>query len=229
MKTIGLVGGTGWVSTVEYYRIINEEVNRRLGGMQFAKCILYSVNYGDIAEWNKKKDIDSIQHLIMDAAMKLTTAGAECIVLCANTLHRFAENVEEIIEVPLIHIAEATGKEINKQGFSKVGLLGTKQTMELDFYKKKFQEKNIDVIVPEQSERDFIQNTIDQELLKSVFKDDSRNRFKEIITDLNNKGAQAIILGCTEIPLLIKQTDIDVPLIDTLDIHAKAAVDFSVR
>lgn len=227
MKTIGLVGGTGWVSTVEYYRIINEEVNRRLGGLQFARCILYSVNYGDIAAFNKVKDYDSIGNMIAGAAAKVETAGADCIVLCANTLHRFTENVEKKISVPIIHIAEAAGKEINKKGFTKIGLLGTKQTMELDFYTKKLSAMGIESIVPESQDRDFIQQTIEQELLKSVIKEESRYRFKTIIRDLSAKGAQAIVLGCTEIPLLIKQTDIDIPLIDTLDINAKAAVDFA--
>lgn len=228
MKTIGLVGGTGWVSTVEYYRIINEEVNRRLGGFQYARCILYSVNYGDIAAFNKIKDYDSIGDMIAEAAVKVQNAGADCIVLCANTLHRFTENVEKKISAPIIHIAEAAGKEINKNGFTKIGLLGTKQTMELDFYKTKLAAMGIESLVPGEPDRDFIQQTIEQELIKSIIKEESKSRFKTIIRGLSANGAQAIVLGCTEIPLLIKPTDIDIPLIDTLDIHAKAAVDFAL-
>ena len=229
MKTIGLVGGTGWVSTVEYYRIINEEVNRRLGGLQFARCVLYSVNYGDIAAFNKVKDYDSVGNLIAEAAAKVETAGADCIVLCANTLHRFTEIVERKISVPIIHIAEAAGKEMIKQGFTKIGLLGTKQTMELDFYKKKLAAMGIESLIPGEPDRDFIQQTIEKELLKSIINEESKNRFKSIIRGLTENGAKAIVLGCTEIPLLIKQPDIDIPLIDTLDIHAKAVVDFALQ
>lgn len=228
MKTIGLVGGTGWVSTIEYYRIINEEVNRRLGGLRFARCILYSVNYGDIAAFNNIKDYDSVGNLIAEAAAKVEKAGADCIVLCANTLHRFTEVVQKKINIPIIHIAEAAGNEINKEGFTRIGLLGTKQTMELDFYTNKLTAMGIESLVPGEPDRDFIQQTIEQELLKSIIKDESKNRFKSIIRDLSANGSQAIVLGCTEIPLLIKQTDIDIPLIDTLDIHAKAAADFAL-
>ncbi len=228
MKTIGLVGGTGWVSTIEYYRIINEEVNCRLGGMQFARCILYSVNYGDIATFNKIKDYDSVGSLIAEAAAKVEKAGADCIVLCANTLYRFTEIVEQKTSVPIIHIADAAGKEINKKGFAKIGLLGTKQTMELDFYKKKLATMGIESRIPGEPDRDFIQQTIEKELIKNIISEESKSRFKSIIRGLSANGAQAIVLGCTEIPLLIKQTDIDIPLIDTLDIHAKAAVDFAV-
>ncbi len=228
MKTIGLVGGTGWISTVEYYRIINEEINKRLGGMDFAKCILFSLNYGEIDSLNKKNDSAGIYSLVSDAAIKVINAGADCVLLCANTFHQFADQLEQEINIPLIHVAHATAKRINKQGLKKVGLLGTKQTMEMDFYKSKLKENNIDIIIPRQDDRDFIQRTISNELLKSIFIEKSREQFKMIIAKMQVEGAEGIILGCTEIPLLIKQSDSPLPLFNTLEIHSLAAVDFAL-
>ena len=144
LKTIGLVGGTGWVSTAEYYRIINEEINKRLGGLNFAKCILFSLNYGEIDSLSKKNDPAGIYSILQNAADKLINAGADCILICANTLHQFADQLEQEINVPLIHIAQATAKTINAHELKKVGLLGTKQTLEMDFYKSKLKENNID-------------------------------------------------------------------------------------
>lgn len=228
MKTIGLVGGTGWVSTVEYYRIINEEINRITGGTDFAKCILFSLNYGEIDSYNKMNNPAGIYSMISDAAIKLIDAGADCILLCANTLHQFADQLEQKINVPLINIAQATAVTINKQGLKKIGLLGTKQTMEMDFYKSKLKENNIDVIIPEQDDRDFIQQTISNELLKNTFLEKSRARFQTIIKKLQDRSAEGIVLGCTEIPLLIKQKDSSLPLFNTLEIHSFAAVDFAL-
>lgn len=228
MKTIGLIGGTGWVSSVEYYRIINEEINKRLGGMEFAKCILFSLNYGEIDSLRKKNDSAGIFSLISGAAVKLIDAGADCILLCANTMHQYADKLEERIKVPLINIAKATAKEIRRQGLSKVGLLGTKQTMEMDFYKTKLREENINVIIPEKDDRDFIQNTISNELLKNIFLEKSRSRFQKIMEQLQSNDAEGIILGCTEIPLLIKQKHSALPLFNTLEIHSIAAVDFAL-
>ncbi len=229
MKTIGLVGGTGWISSAEYYRIINEEVNKRSGGLEFAHCILYSINYADIDKFNKQNDKEGVFRLILDSSEKLIGSGADCIVLCANTLHQFAERLVREIDVPIIHIAEAAADEIRRKKMIKIGLLGTKQTMEMDFYKSKLKERNIDVIVPELSDRDFIQKTISEELLRGIFTDHSRHRFIEICAGLDTKGAEGIVLGCTEIPLLLKQEDINIPLVDTLLIHAMAAVDFALK
>ena len=229
MKTIGLIGGTGWVSTVEYYRIINEETNKRLGGLEAAKCILYSLNYGEIDSFNKKNDSEGIFLLLSNAAEKLIAAGADCILLCANTMHQYASRLELKIDVPLIHIAQATGEAIKNRGLNKVGLLGTKQTMEMDFYKSKLNEKEIEVIIPEKIDRDFIQNTISNELLKNMFLDESRTRFQKIMEKLKTNGAEGIILGCTEIPLLIKQEHSALPLFNTLEIHSIAAVDFALK
>ena len=227
MKLIGLVGGTGWISTVEYYRIINQEINRRLGGLQSAKCVLYSFNYAVIHELNEKYDTAGQYALMLDAASKLVRIGAECIVLCANTLHQFADQLEKQIPVPLIHIATATAKQIKKQNLSTVGLLATKYTMEVDFYKKKLNKENIEVLIPEAAEREFIHDTITQELLNGIFKEESKARFLQIMNRLHLQGAEGIILGCTEIPLLIKQQDTKLPLFDTLAIHSLAAVDFA--
>ncbi|MCU0379431.1 MAG: amino acid racemase [Bacteroidales bacterium] len=229
MKTIGLVGGTGWISTAEYYRIINEEINKRTGGQEFGRCILYSVNYADIDRFNRQNNKDGVYRLISDASGKLISSGADCIVLCANTLHQFVERLEQETDVPIIHIAEAAAHEIRLKKMSKIGLLGTKQTMEMDFYKSRLKERNIDVMVPGLSDRDFIQKTIAEELVKGVFSDDSRNRFIEICRELNRSGAEGIVLGCTEIPLLLKQEDINIPIIDTLTLHALAAVDFALE
>ncbi|MGA8904792.1 MAG: aspartate/glutamate racemase family protein [Candidatus Bathyarchaeia archaeon] len=229
MKLIGLIGGTGWVSTIEYYRIMNEEVNRRLGGLQSAKCVLYSFNYAVIHELNESYDAERQGALMVDAAKKLVSIGAEGIVLCANTLHQFAERVEKEIPVPLIHVSVATAMQIKKQNFRTVGLLATKYTMEMDFYKRKLNEANIQVLIPDAEEREFIHHTITHELLKGVLKEESKARFLEIMNHLHSRGAQGIILGCTEIPLLVKQHDTELPLFDTLSIHALAAVDFALE
>ena len=229
MKTIGLVGGTGWISSAEYYRIINEEINRRSGGLEFARCILYSLNYAEIDAFNKQNDKEGVYHLILDASMKLAGSGADFIILCANTLHQFVDRLEQETDLPIIHIAEATADEIRRKNLSKVGLLGTKQTMEMDFYKSRLKEKEIDTVIPELHDRDFIQKTISEELLRGVFSEASRNRFIEICKELNKRGAGGIVLGCTEIPLLLRQEDIDIPIINTLTVHALAAVDFALK
>lgn len=229
MKIIGLIGGTGWVSTLEYYRIMNEETNKRLGGHQFANCIIYSLNYGDIANYNKTNNKQGIYELILSAAEKLQSAGAQGLLLCANTLHQFAEALQQQLNIPVIHIAEATASEINAVGISTVGLLGTRQTMEMDFYKSIFMKHKINTLIPESEDREYIQTVINNELIKSIFKSESRMRFQKICENLIAQGAQGIVLGCTEIPLLMKQEDISVKAFDTLEIHAKAAVDFAIN
>jgi aspartate racemase len=229
MKTIGLAGGTGWISSADYYKIINEETNRRLGGLEFARCILFSVNYGEIDAFNRQNNREGVYQLILDASQRLIRSGADFIVLCANTLHQFAERLESQINVPVIHIAEATADEIIRKKMNKIGLLGTKQTMEMDFYKARLNEKNIEVLVPDPDDRDFIQNTISGELLRGILSNDSKLRFIEICKKLNGRGAEGIVLGCTEIPMLISQEDINIPVFDTLSIHALAAVDFALK
>lgn len=228
MKTIGLVGGTSWASTVEYYKILNEEVNNRLGGHNFAKCLLYSMNMAEILALIAENNWDGIAEMIIGISQNLTKSGVDCILLCANTLHKVADKVEDNIDVPLIHIADETAKEIRKAGMNKVGLLGTKFTMEMDFYKEKLNEFNIEVIIPDESDRQYLQDAIFDELSKGILKDNTRNKFLEIIDDLVNKGAEGIILGCTEFPLLISPKDTSAHLFDTTQIHARAAVDFAL-
>jgi aspartate racemase len=228
MKKIGLIGGTGWVSTREYYRIINETINERLGGLNAAECILYSFNYAQINTLNKRGDLEGVLALLIDAAARVEGAGADCLVLCANTLHYFAADLEKHIHIPLINIAVATAAEIKRNGLCRVGLLGTKMTMEADFYKAKLENEIIRVLTPELPDRQFIHATIMDELLKNVVSQESKQRFLEIINKLKLAGAEGIVLGCTEIPLLIKQPDIDLPLFDTLYIHSLAAVDFAI-
>jgi aspartate racemase len=229
MKTIGMVGGTGWLSTVEYYRIINQETNKRLGGLNAAKLVLVSLNYSEIDTLNKEKDYAGVYNLVLDAALKLEQSGVDCVMLCANTSHQYVEELEKEIRIPIIHIAEAAAKEIKKKGLKKIGLLGTKLTMEMDFYTKRLEEAGIESLVPEKPEREFIQLAIMNELLVEELKAETKERFLNIINDLEQQGAQGIVLGCTEIPLLIKQEDTHLPVFNTLEIHAKAAVDFALN
>jgi len=229
MKTIGLIGGTGWVSSVEYYRLINEITNQRLGGLNFAHCVLYSLNYGDIDMCNRANDIAGLRWLLMEAAERLKSAKVKGLALCANTTHMAFDEIRELTGLPMVHIADATGNEILKKGIRKVGLLGTKQTMEMDFYQTRLSAMGIDCIVPGESERNYIHEVIMNELLKSEFKAESRQKFIDIIHDMVSKGAEGIILGCTEIPLLVKQEDTEILLFDTLYIHANAIVDFMLE
>jgi aspartate racemase len=229
MKIIGLVGGTGWISTVEYYRIINEEINRQAGGLNFAKCVLYSFNYAEISKLNAKDDMEGVHSLVRDASEKLINIGADFIVLCANTLHMYADRLETEISVPVLHIATATANEINKQNISRVGLLGTKFTMEKDFYIKRLNKQNIEVFVPNPDEREFIHNCIFKEFMIGNFKKETKDAFIKIIKNLRSQGAEGIILGCTEIPLLIKDGDVDMPLFNTLNIHSIAAANYALE
>ncbi|MFX0061771.1 MAG: aspartate/glutamate racemase family protein [Candidatus Hermodarchaeota archaeon] len=229
MKTIGLVGGTGWISTVTYYQLINETINKRLGGLNAAKCVLYSVNFAEIDQLKKHNDTSGIFEIILDAATKVINAGADCLLLCANTLHYYAEDLEDRISVPLIHIANATAKKIKESHISKVGLLGTKKTMEQDFYRSKLQDANVQAIVPDEKEREFIDNAIMNEFLKGIFKKATKANFLDIIKNLEVQGAEGIILGCTEIPLIIEQADVKLPVFNTTLIHSLAAVDFALN
>jgi aspartate racemase len=228
MKTIGLVGGTGWISTIDYYRIINHEVNSRRGGQSTAKILLYSVDFGEIDALHAKGDFDGVGALLTDASKKLVSIGADCILLCANTMHMHAERVQAAVPVPLIHIVEATAKQIRLKSMKKVGLLGTRMTMEREFYRKKLNDAGIEVLVPEKDEREFIQRTINDELVKNIFLPRSKQGFLDIIRKLQKQGAEGVILGCTEIPLLIKQEDTDLPVFDTTRIHSLAAVDLAL-
>ena len=228
MKTIGLIGGTSWASTIDYYRIINEETNKRRGGLNFARIALSSLDYGEIHALSLKKDVEGIRSLLVEAAKKLEGIGAQCILLCANTMHMHAEMVQDSVGIPLLHIADATATEIKKKNMTNVGLLGTKLTMELDFYKKRLLGHGITAIVPPSEDRNFIHHAIDTELVKSLIVPETKSRFLNIINNLREQGAEGVILGCTEIPILIKQTDTRLPVFDTTRIHSLAAVDFAL-
>lgn len=228
MKTIGLIGGTSWLSTIDYYRIINQEVNQQLGGLHSAKLLLYSVdldefiNLLDAGAWPK------LTEWFADIARQLHTAGAEAIVLCANTPHLIAMELQQLVRVPIIHIADATIGELQSQGIRKTALLGTKFTMEAAFFKDKLLQQDIEVMIPDMDERRFIHQTIFDELERGILLAETKARYLGIIQNLIEKGAKAVILGCTEIPLLIKPEDCPVPVLDTTLIHAKAAARFAL-
>lgn len=229
MKTIGLVGGTGWVSTLEYYRLLNEEVHRRLGGYEAARCLLYSLNYADVVRV-KAADPEQggVRVMVVEAARVLSRAGAELLLLCANTLHWFAPDVERAVPTPLVHIAVATGRRIRAQALTRVGLLGTRPTMERDFYTGRLAEAGLSVLVPEVDDRAWVDAAINDELVQNVLRPETRERFLAIVDGLRQRGAQGVVLGCTEIPLLVKPGDVDLPLFDTLAIHVEAAVDLAL-
>ncbi len=228
MKTIGMIGGAGWVSTLEYYRLINQGINKKLGGLNAAQCLIYSFNYANIDSLNKQDDHEGVFRLVLDAAEKLKGASVECLLLCSNTLHQYVDELEKVIGLQIIHIADATARAINKAEFLKIGLLGTRFTMEMDFYTKRLKEAGIESLVPGKPDRDFIHDAIMNELLIENFKKETKERFLSIINELEAGGAEGIVLGCTEIPLLIKQEDVKLPLINTLEIHAAAVVDYAV-
>lgn len=228
MKILGLIGGISWVSTLDYYRLINEGINEKLGGLNFAECIIHSFNYADIKKNNDANDWDTTLKMLTSAGQNLRNSGAKAIVLCANTMHMVADRLEQNIELPVIHIATATANVIKDGGFKKVGLLGTKFTMEQPFFRDKLTEKDIEVVIPNNEDRDFIHYTIFEELGRGIIKAESQKRYLDVMHKLAGQGAEGIILGCTEIPLLISSEDIDMPLFDTTQIHSKAAVAFAL-
>lgn len=221
-----MIGGTSWVSTQEYYYRINKVTNERAGGTVAANCIIRSFNFDEILRLQQKNDDEAIYNMILTASLMAETAGASCIVLCANTMHKYAQRLMSDINIPIIHIAEATANEIERKGLSKVGLLGTKITMEMDFYHSILKKHNIASVVPEKTDREKINSYIFDELTKDVFNASTKTYFVDVINKLYAEGCEGIILGCTEIPLLVNQQDVSVPLFNTLEIHAKAAVDF---
>ena len=229
MKTIGLIGGMSWESSAEYYRIINETVKEKLGGLHSAKCIMYSLDFEEIEKLQHRGKWKEATELMIDAAKRIEKGGADFILICTNTMHKMADEVQSNIKIPLLHIADATAEKIISKGLKKVGLLGTKFTMEEDFYKGRLSKFGLDVIIPEEDEREIIHSIIYKELCLGEIKGSSKEKFKKIIENLVYKGAEGIILGCTEIPLLIKQEDSPVPLFDTTKIHAQSAVELSLN
>ncbi len=228
MKTVGLIGGITWLSTMDYYRLLNQMINERLGGVHSCKLLMSSVDFAEVKTLTFDDDWDGLAALMIDSARKLEQAGADCILICANTMHHIADKVQAAIDVPLIHIADATGDAINQKGLSKVALLGTKYTMLFDFYKNKLAEKNISTIIPGKEDIEYINDAIYNEMGKGIFLPERKVRVIEIINQLQQQGAEGVILGCTELPILIKQEDVSMPVFDTTLIHVTAAVEFAL-
>ena len=228
MKKIGLIGGLTWVSTLEYYRLLNELVNDRQGGSEAAEIILYSVNFGPIKKMTEAGDWNTISAIICNAARVVEKAGADCLMLGANTMHKIAPEIQASISIPLIHIATITAHAINKQNMNRIALLGTKYTMQLDFYKNALAKYGIETLVPGEKDIEFINTSIYTELGKNIFLPATRQQYVEIINKLAGRGAEGVILGCTEIPMLIKQTDSSIPVFDTTKLHAVAVVEFAL-
>ena len=230
MKTIGMIGGMSWESSIEYYRIINETVNARLGGFHSAKCLMYSVDFAEIEELQHLGKWDEATALMIDAAKRVQNGGAEFLIICTNTMHKMAEQVQQNISIPLLHIADATAEIIKIYDMKRIGLLGTRFTMEEDFYKGRLVDKyGLDVIVPNNDEKAIVHRVIYDELCNGEIKESSKLKLIKIMDHLVENKAEGIILGCTEIGLLIKQEDIRVPLFDTTKIHAEAAVDYALK
>jgi len=230
MKTIGLIGGMSWQSSLEYYRIINETVEKKLGGFHSAKSVMISVDFAEIEQLQHAQKWKKATEMMIEAAQSVEKAGAELLVICTNTMHKMAEEVQASIEIPLIHIVDVTGEAIMALGLRKVGLLGSRFTMEEGFYKERLRRKyGIDVLVPEEKDRRYIHTIIYHELCKGILRKVTQAKFKKIIDRLISFGAEGVILGCTEIPLLVKQKDYAIPLFDTTTLHAQAAVDFALK
>lgn len=229
MKTIGLIGGMSWESTVPYYRHINTRVKQRLGGLHSARLLLYSVDFQDIETLQQTGRWEDAADLLSEVARTLERAGADCVVLCTNTMHKVAPEIEAAVAVPLLHIADATATAIRKQGIRRVGLLGTRFTMEEDFYRARIEAHGIETLVPETADREMIHAVIYEELCLGVVEDTSRQRYREAIDRLVERGAEGIILGCTEIAMLVSPSDATVPLFDTAELHGEAAADFALE
>jgi len=225
MKSIGLIGGLSYVSTIEYYRYINELANEKLGGNETVKIIMYSVNFGEIKVLTEAGDWEKISGIICKVAQTIEQGGASCLLIGANTMHKIADEVQAAIKIPVIHIAEAVAKTILKNGLKKVGLLGTRYTMQLGFYTERLAKYGIETIIPEQEDVEYINYTIYNEFSKNLFLPETKTAYLKIISKLKERGAEGIILGCTEIPLLLKQSDCEILLFDTAKIHSNAGVD----
>ncbi|MBY7659483.1 MULTISPECIES: aspartate/glutamate racemase family protein [Vibrio] len=225
MKTIGLLGGMSWESTMSYYKSINEGVKANLGGLNSAKICMYSVNFDEIERLQHQGRWSETANILSDAALSVEKGGADFILICTNTMHKVVPEIEKKITIPILHIADTTAQILLEQGVKKVGLLGTAFTMEQDFYKARLVNKfGIGVVIPDESDREQVHNIIYQELCRGEVKEESRDVYRQIIEKLSQQGAEAVILGCTEIALLIQQQHTDVPLLDTTSVHADAAV-----
>jgi amino-acid racemase len=228
-RVIGLIGGLSWESSAEYYRIINEAVRARLGGLRSARCLMWSFDFGEIEALQHAGRWDDATAQMIDAARRLERGGADVVLICSNTMHRMADEIAAAVAIPLLHIADPTAERIRAQGLTCVGLLGTAFTMEQDFYRGRLRQRfDLDVLVPDDAGRAFVHRVIYEELVRGIVQPDSRDAYRDVIAKLVARGAQAIILGCTEIMLLVKPEDSAVPLFDTTTIHAEAAVDFAL-
>lgn len=229
MKLLGLIGGMSWENTIDYYKIVNQLVNEQLGGWSSAELLLYSVNFKKILTLQKQDKWKELGVRMIDIAQRLQNSGSKALIICSNTMHKVAHQIEKQISIPLIHVVDATLKEIHKNKIQTIGLLGTKFTMESKFYVNRLKQKgDIEALLPSSGERDFIHKAIYNELAKGKFLDSTKQEFLKIIESLRIKGAEGIILGCTELPLLIKQNDVNIPLFDTLRIHLSEAVEFAL-
>ncbi len=229
MRTLGLIGGMTWHSTVDYYKLINQGVHDKLGGTHSAKIVLCSVDFSPVEHMQNRGEWGALGQLMAGAARNLEGAGAEAVVICANTMHQLADDITAAVKIPLIHIADAAAAEVKKKGFKTVGLLGTRYTMEMDFYRGRLAAQHgLKVLVPDEPGRTTIHEVIYKELAHGLVKDESRRQYVGVIEDLVRRGAEGVILGCTEIPMLIGAKDSPVPVFDTTAIHAAAAVDFSI-
>ncbi|EKO3368613.1 aspartate/glutamate racemase family protein [Vibrio fluvialis] len=229
MKTIGMIGGMSWESTLSYYKAINEGVKAALGGLNSAQICLYSVNFEPIEKLQHEGKWNETAQLLAQAAKSVEAGGADFLLICTNTMHKVAPEIEAQISIPILHIADATAKQLQQDGIKRVGLLGTRFTMEQEFYKGRLQQQfGIDVLIPDAEQRQQVHRVIYEELCLGTIRPESRAQYVEIVEDLHRRGAQAVILGCTEIALLIQQHDTDVPLYDTTKIHAEQAVQLAL-
>ena len=229
MKTIGLIGGMSWESTIPYYRIINEKVKETLGGLHSARIILYSVEFAEIEECQATGQWDKSAGILGDAAKKLEAAGADFIVICTNTMHKVADQIQAGISVPVIHIADATADKLEAANIRRVALLGTKYTMTQDFYKSRLIARGFDVLIPDKKDVEIVNNVIYKELCLGEIREESRAEFSRIIAALKEKGAEAVILGCTEIGLLVQQESSALRIFDTTEIHAVRAAELALQ
>ncbi len=229
MKTIGLIGGMSWESTAIYYELINKKVKKVLGGFHSAKSILTSVDFAEIENLQHNDDWNGLNKLMVQSTKQLENAGADLIILCTNTMHLCSHEMIKSTTVPFLHIATATGEKIKAEGLNKLALLGTKFTMEKDFYKNTLNDYGIEVMIPNEKDRNTIHHIIYKELVLGIIKDDSKEELKRIIKALELDGAQGVILGCTELPLLIKPQDVNIPVFDTTRIHAESAVEIALK
>ena len=230
MKTLGLIGGMSWESSIDYYKLINEKTRAMSGGHHSCKSLLYTVDFDDIVKLQHEERWQELDVMMADAAKLLEDAGADLIILCTNTMHLCTPAIRARISIPFLHIAEATGQAITERQLKKVGLLGTKFTMEKDFYKAVLQEKfSIEIIIPEEEERTQIHRIIYDELVHGIIKHESREVYKKIIRNLQHSGAEGVILGCTEIPLLISNADVNIPTFNTTHLHAWKAVEWLLK